>query len=309
MSIAVMTMIFKRYPRGGNEKLLALAIGDVARDDGTKIFPSVATLATMSSQSERGVQRLVRDMLGSGWLQLVRASTGRRGDCTEYRISPEWLAGGDPIPPDVVPDRRTVSKPTSDKLAPVSAATGDSLAPVAAVDNLKATGDSHGLSGDTQGLSGDTAVSPNPSLPVNNKNPPTPRSTGGDVEKTEQPNPGASAKERQRWRWAERRSEIEARGEQLGFGKWDEAKRGLGGELFVQYAARVFIAHLATVRRAGRAGEMLRALSANTNWSEVVRSMRTTETEARDMGGINIQLNVDIGGVLADLDELQARCS
>lgn len=256
MSVEIMGMIFRRYHTGGNERLLALAIGDQADKNGERIFPSVATLAEMSAQSERSVQRLLHEMLASGWLQLVRKSTGRRGDCNEYRISPEWLAGGDPVAPEMVPDRRTLSK-----------ATGDKLAPVPPVDNISTTGD-------TQGLSGDTAVSPNPSLPVNT-NPPTPRSTGGSVENRDQPKSGEpSARERQRWRWADKRSEIEARGQQLGFGKWDEAAIATGGERFPQYAARVFVAHLAGLGTAITHQQMLRALASSDNWSEVVRSMR-----------------------------------
>jgi hypothetical protein len=120
VSIEVMTMVFRRYPRGGNERLLALALADQAKVDGTKIFPAVATLAVMSAQSERSVQRLIHEMLGTGWLQLVHRSTGRRGDTNEYRISPEWIAGGEAVPPAQPPDRRTQSKAaTGDKLAPV----------------------------------------------------------------------------------------------------------------------------------------------------------------------------------------------
>lgn len=176
MAVEIMAAVFRRYPSGGNERLLALAIADQADRNGQKIFPSVATLAEMSAQSERSVQRLVHVMLASGWLLLVRKSSGRRGDCNEYRISPEWLAGGDPVPPVVIPDRRTIKRATG---TPVSAekplSTGDKLAPVAvAVDNVK----TQPATGDTHGLSGDTAVSPNPYLPVNTQRPPYPP-TGG----------------------------------------------------------------------------------------------------------------------------------
>jgi hypothetical protein len=274
MSVEIMGMVFKRYPRGGNERLLALAIADQAHNDGTRIFPSVETLAQMSAQSERSVQRLLHEMLASGWLQLVRKSTGRRGDCNEYRVSPEWIGGGEPLPPAVVPDRRTVGASTGAKLAPVQGVEK----PAESVDNLSTTGD-------TTGLSGDTAVSPNPSLPVNTKNPPTPRFTGGSVEntgppKSEQP----SARERLRWRWADRRSEIEARGQQLGFGKWDESKvlPSLGGELFVQYAARVFVAHLQQLEVTVSMQTMLRSLASNNNWSEVVRSLASSADPNND---------------------------
>lgn len=220
MSVEVMAMVFNRYRAGGNERLLALALADQADKSGARIFPSVATLATMSAQSERSVQRLLHVMLASGWLQLVRKSSGRRGDCNEYRISPEWIAGGEPIAPQVVPDRRTAKRPpsplTGANLSPVKAdlkaTTGDKLAPVQpaeGVDKFSTTGDTHGLSGDTTGLSGDTAVSPNPVLPVTTHNPLTPAGAG-DVEKP------AGQTARPPWRWRESFEGVCARGEGLG---------------------------------------------------------------------------------------------
>jgi len=44
-------MVFERYPGGGGELLLALALADNAHDDGTRIFPSVATLSKRISSS------------------------------------------------------------------------------------------------------------------------------------------------------------------------------------------------------------------------------------------------------------------
>ena len=168
MAIELMTAVFKRYPEGGSERLLALAIADAANADGSHVFVGVDTLARMTKQSERSVQRQLHQMLATGWLVLERKSTGRRGDVTHYRISAEWIAGGAPLPPEVVPDRRTRKKPTGDKLAPVQAA-----------EKTGGTGDTQGLSGDTQGLSGGTAVSPNPSLPFNTQYPLPPAKAGG----------------------------------------------------------------------------------------------------------------------------------
>ena len=63
-------------------RLLALALADSANDDGTSIYPSVETMARMTKQSVRNVQRQLTVMLADGWLVLVRKSTGRRGDST-----------------------------------------------------------------------------------------------------------------------------------------------------------------------------------------------------------------------------------
>lgn len=197
-----MSLVFRRYPEGGNERLLALAIADHARADGTQVYPSVALLAGMTKQSERSVQRILHGMLATGWLQLVRKSSGRRGDTNEYRISPEWIAGGSPVPPEAVPDRRTESK-----------ATGANLSPVQSVDKLSTTGDTQGLSGDTQGLSGDIAVSPNPSLPILTHTPLPPAGAGGG-EQLESEQPGT--RRRGGWRWRDSFDGVCKRGQQLG---------------------------------------------------------------------------------------------
>lgn len=94
-------MVFDRYPAGGGEMLLALALADHAHDDGTHIFPSIASLAVKSRQSERSVQYQLRKMEQSGWLELVNAGGGRMsgyksgGRPREYRISPRWIKGED----------------------------------------------------------------------------------------------------------------------------------------------------------------------------------------------------------------------
>ncbi len=98
MSSRCVAAVFDRYPVGGGEFALALALADNAHDDGTHIFPHVETMATKSRQSVRAVQGHLRAMLASGWL--IRTSSGRggRGVAAEYRISPAWLKGADIAP-------------------------------------------------------------------------------------------------------------------------------------------------------------------------------------------------------------------
>ncbi len=93
MSVDVMSMVFKRYPNGGGEMLLALALADHAHDDGTHIFPSVDHLAVKTRQSVRAVQYQLKKMRECGWLIRVSAGHGGRSQVTEYQISPEWIAG------------------------------------------------------------------------------------------------------------------------------------------------------------------------------------------------------------------------
>jgi len=95
MSVKVMTAVFERYPNGGGEMILALALADHAHDDGTKVFPFVKSLAEKTRQSVRAVQYQLRRMEDAGWLILVSAGNGGRGQPNEYRINPEWLKGAD----------------------------------------------------------------------------------------------------------------------------------------------------------------------------------------------------------------------
>ncbi|MBB5875867.1 helix-turn-helix domain-containing protein [Xanthomonas sp. 3498] len=105
MASKISGMVFDRYPVGGGEMLLALALADHAHDDGTHIFPSIAHLARKTRQSERAVQYQLRRMEASGWLILVNDGIGGRrrgrdegGRTRQYRISPEWMKGADFAP-------------------------------------------------------------------------------------------------------------------------------------------------------------------------------------------------------------------
>lgn len=95
-----MSAVFDRYAAGGGEMLLALALADVSRDDGVLMLnDSVPELARKTRQTVRGVRLQLRRMEHAGWLQPVKVSDGGRGRVSTYRISPEWLAGGEPVPP------------------------------------------------------------------------------------------------------------------------------------------------------------------------------------------------------------------
>lgn len=93
MSIKLMSQIFDRYPNGGGEMLLALAIADHAHDDGTHIYPSVSTLAKKTRQSERTVQYQLRKMQECGWLVLVKQASGKPGQTNQYSINSKWVTG------------------------------------------------------------------------------------------------------------------------------------------------------------------------------------------------------------------------
>ena len=98
MSAKCTAAVFDRYPGGGGEFALALALADNAHDDGTRIYPSIDTMALKSRQSVRAVQNHLRNMLAAGWLVLVKNHAGGRGVHREYRINPDWLKGADIAP-------------------------------------------------------------------------------------------------------------------------------------------------------------------------------------------------------------------
>jgi hypothetical protein len=173
MSIRLMTMVFDRYPEGGSEMLLALAMVDHARDDGTSIWPSVDELARKTRQSRRTVQRQIAKMVASGWLEQVRTATGRRGLTNEYRVRAAWVAGDELLATGVnlTPVADEAENPTSDRLTPLPPPevihTGDRLTPDA-VGSRGVTRDARGVTGDARG---DTAMTPESSGTINNHTP------------------------------------------------------------------------------------------------------------------------------------------
>ncbi|WP_354399025.1 helix-turn-helix domain-containing protein [Variovorax sp. OAS795] len=168
-----MTMVFDRYPEGGSEMLLALALADHAHDDGTRIWPSVGELARKTRQSTRTVQRQLQKMVASGWLEMVSTATGRRGSTNEYRVTAAWVAGAH-------------LAPRGDKVTPHEAGevmhagegvihTGDRLTPL----DEAGRGDTGDARGDTaMSRGGDTAMSSESSGTVRNRNTPLPPGGG-----------------------------------------------------------------------------------------------------------------------------------
>lgn len=141
-----MTEVFERYPRGGGEKLLALALADHAHDDGAHIFPGILRLAHKSAQSERTVQRQIQIMLDDCWLILVREGGHGPKDTNEYAINPDWIAG------------KKFEELKGDKLSPLDK--GDKTTTHTELRVTKSE------------VKGDTAMSPEPSITIIKSNQP-----------------------------------------------------------------------------------------------------------------------------------------
>ena len=153
MSVKVMSAVFERYPNGGGEMVLALAIADHAWDDGTHVFPSVRTLAAKSRQSERTVQYQLRKMESDGWLLLVGESSGGRGNTRQYRINPDWIANRETTCNTQEHSATTGNNPDAEK--------GAEIAPIDKGCN------SEQKRVQSTALKGATAIAPEPSLTIN----------------------------------------------------------------------------------------------------------------------------------------------
>jgi hypothetical protein len=84
MSVRMMAAVFG-LEISASEKLVLLAMADHARDDGTGCYPSVETLARKTSQTRRGVQKIMRKLENSRLIEPSNVSRGR--NTTEYRIT------------------------------------------------------------------------------------------------------------------------------------------------------------------------------------------------------------------------------
>jgi hypothetical protein len=109
MSIKLMTQVWQRLNCSGGELLLALALADIADDDGDRIYPSVSTLALKTRQSDRQVQRQLKKFRSLTWLQVKKSMKGGRSKTTRYRINPVWINGDNlsPFPDRPMPERVT----------------------------------------------------------------------------------------------------------------------------------------------------------------------------------------------------------
>lgn len=67
-------------------KPLAAAMADIANDDGTSIFPSVAYLAWLLGKGERSVQQGLAELKSLGVIEAVAFEKGGRNHPTEYRL-------------------------------------------------------------------------------------------------------------------------------------------------------------------------------------------------------------------------------
>lgn len=180
MSGKLVGMVFEHYPSGGGELLLAVKLADNAHDTGQHIFPSVATLATQTRQSERTVQYQLKRMVESGWLVLVKeAMGGGRGGGSgrprEYKIHPDWIRAHDVRVPESERPQWTFNEPASKLSTPKKM--GANFAPSKSGKWVQPGAE---MGATAVAEMGATAVAPEPSLTVKEQIPPNPPPGGAD---------------------------------------------------------------------------------------------------------------------------------
>lgn len=76
MSIELMSLVWKKFPRGGSDKLVMLAMADWGDDMGGRIYPSIPKLAAKVNVSESQARRIVHGLINDGYLLVTDNHNG-----------------------------------------------------------------------------------------------------------------------------------------------------------------------------------------------------------------------------------------
>lgn len=118
-----MSLVWERFPSGGNELLAMLALADWSNDHGANCHPSMATIARKLRVTRSSAQRTVHRLIDAGWLQVVSGHTGGApGTTRHYRINLEKLASTGSV--DATPTGRTDATGSTNATGSTSAAEG-----------------------------------------------------------------------------------------------------------------------------------------------------------------------------------------
>ncbi len=90
MSIKLMSQVWE-CDLAPNLTLVLLAMADIARDDGSRCYPSVGFLAWKCGYSPRQIQRTIQELRTMNVLLVVAHDEGGRGNATEYLIKLDHL--------------------------------------------------------------------------------------------------------------------------------------------------------------------------------------------------------------------------
>jgi DNA-binding transcriptional ArsR family regulator len=171
MSMKLAGFAFEARLGTQTRKLILMKLVDCCRDDGSKIFPAVASIALAAECSERTVQRTLREFEGIGLLERVREG-GRHGpgaaSCAQYRLDVGRLerlaAEGWPglEPAGAADDDGERDGPADGPRAEDGVPTGDMVSPLDGPERGDAMSPLGGLGVTFERARGDTIVSPEP---------------------------------------------------------------------------------------------------------------------------------------------------
>lgn len=83
-----MSLVWDKFPEGGNELLTMLALSDYADDEGGNIFPSMEVIAKKLRIERRQAQRNVHKLIDDGFLVVVgNEFGGAKGTTRRYQIN------------------------------------------------------------------------------------------------------------------------------------------------------------------------------------------------------------------------------
>ena len=92
MSFRLVTLAFSKRFGSQSQKLVAIKLADCANDDGSRVYPSIDTIAAETEICRRKVYGVLADFRRRG-LVIVDAPGGGRRKSTRYRINlPAWKA-------------------------------------------------------------------------------------------------------------------------------------------------------------------------------------------------------------------------
>ena len=86
MSIHVISLALRKQFGGPLKKLVALKLADCANDDGSRVYPSIGTIAAETEICERTVYGILSDFRQRGLLTVVEPGGGRQKS-TNYRLN------------------------------------------------------------------------------------------------------------------------------------------------------------------------------------------------------------------------------
>lgn len=94
MSVRIMSLVWDKFPSGGSEMLVLLAMADWCNDNGLSLHPSNEAVAEKCRISKVQAQRIIKSLTDDGWLAVIgNKFGGAPGSTKQYRLCIERFDG------------------------------------------------------------------------------------------------------------------------------------------------------------------------------------------------------------------------